>query len=206
MNADLFGVIAVVGFGLAVVFAVAAAAYGVTHHVREVRDELTGRAAARAIEELRSGHRAMSAAASAASGGRVPGVQSGSLQVRHGATSIPLTAEAPTAVRESKAALSDDGAEGDSSEAGTTLLGAIGKKGVSESGTAAEEGTSELGTTLLAGKGSAPASEAGTTLLGAEEPATASEEHTTLLQGLVSAQGEPASEFVTARLGKKEGE
>lgn len=179
MNADLFGVIAVVGFGLAVVFAVAAAAYGVTHHVREVRDELTGRAAARAIEELRSGHRAMGAPVSAAPGGRAPGVQSGSLQVRHGATSIPLTAEAPTAVRESKAALGDDGAEGDSSEAGTTLL---------------------------AGKGSAPVSEAGTTLLGADEPATASEEHTTLLQGLASAQGEPASEFVTARLGKKEGE
>lgn len=195
MNADLFGVIAVVGFGLAVVFAVAAAAYGVTHHVREVRDELTGRAAARAIEELRSGHRAMGAPVSAAPGGRAPGVQSGSLQVRHGATSIPLTAEAPTAVRESKAALGDDGAEGDSSEAGTTLLGAI-----------AKEGVSELGTTLLAGKGSAPASEAGTTLLGAEEPATASEEHTTLLQGLASAQGEPASEFVTTRLGKKEGE
>ncbi|EEA91162.1 hypothetical protein [Collinsella stercoris] len=195
MNADLFGVIAVVGFGLAVVFAVAAAAYGVTHHVREVRDELTGRAAARAIEELRSGHRAMGAPVSAAPGGRAPGVQSGSLQVRHGATSIPLTAEAPTAVRESKAALGDDGAEGDSSEAGTTLLGAI-----------AKEGASELGTTLLAGKGSAPVSEAGTTLLGADEPATASEEHTTLLQGLASAQGEPASEFVTARLGKKEGE
>lgn len=195
MNADLFGVIAVVGFGLAVVFAVAAAAYGVTHHVREVRDELTGRAAARAIEELRSGHRAMGAPVSAAPGGRAPGVQSGSLQVRHGATSIPLTAEAPTAVRESKAALGDDGAEGDSSEAGTTLLGAITK-----------EGASELGTTLLAGKGSAPVSEAGTTLLGADEPATASEEHTTLLQGLASAQGEPASEFVTARLGKKEGE
>lgn len=156
MNADLFGVIAVVGFGLAVVFAVAAAAYGVTHHVREVRDELTGRAAARAIEELRSGHRAMGAPVSAAPGGRAPGVQSGSLQVRHGATSIPLTAEAPTAVRESKAALGDDGAEGDSSEAGTTLLGAI-----------AKEGASELGTTLLAGKGSAPVSEAGTTLLGA---------------------------------------
>lgn len=195
MNADLFGVIAVVGFGLAVVFAVAAAAYGVTHHVREVRDELTGRAAARAIEELRSGHRAMGAPVSAEPGGRAPGVQSGSLQVRHGATSIPLTAEAPTAVRESKAALGDDGAEGDSSEAGTTLLGAI-----------AKEGASELGTTLLAGKGSAPVSEAGTTLLGADEPATASEEHTTLLQGLASAQGEPASEFVTARLGKKEGE
>lgn len=195
MNADLFGVIAVVGFGLAVVFAVAAAAYGVTHHVREVRDELTGRAVARAIEELRSGHRAMGAPVSAAPGGRAPGVQSGSLQVRHGATSIPLTAEAPTAVRESKAALGDDGAEGDSSEAGTTLLGAI-----------AKEGASELGTTLLAGKGSAPVSEAGTTLLGADEPATASEEHTTLLQGLASAQGEPASEFVTARLGKKEGE
>lgn len=195
MNADLFGVIAVVGFGLAVVFAVAAAAYGVTHHVREVRDELTGRAAARAIEELRSGHRAMGAPVSAAPGGRAPGVQSGSLQVRHGATSIPLTAEAPTAVRESKAALGDDGAEGDSSEVGTTLLGAI-----------AKEGASELGTTLLAGKGSAPVSEAGTTLLGADEPATASEEHTTLLQGLASAQGEPASEFVTARLGKKEGE
>lgn len=195
MNADLFGVIAVVGFGLAVVFAVAAAAYGVTHHVREVRDELTGRAAARAIEELRSGHRAMGAPVSAAPGCRAPGVQSGSLQVRHGATSIPLTAEAPTAVRESKAALGDDGAEGDSSEAGTTLLGAI-----------AKEGASELGTTLLAGKGSAPVSEAGTTLLGADEPATASEERTTLLQGLASAQGEPASEFVTARLGKKEGE
>ena len=52
----------------------------------------------------------------------------------------------------SKAALGDDGAEGDSSEAGTTLLGAI-----------AKEGASELGTTLLAGKGSAPVSEAGTT-------------------------------------------
>ena len=88
-----------------------------------VRDELTGRAAARAIEELRSGHRAMRAAASAASGGRVPGVQSGSLQVRGtGPPPFRPTAEAPTAVRESKAALGDDGAEGDSSEAGTTLL------------------------------------------------------------------------------------
>lgn len=36
MAPEMFGVIAVIGFGLAAVLAIVAAAYGVTHHVRSV--------------------------------------------------------------------------------------------------------------------------------------------------------------------------
>ena len=55
MAPEMFGVIAVIGFGLAAVLAIVAAAYGVTHHVRSVHDELTGRAAQRAIDAMREG-------------------------------------------------------------------------------------------------------------------------------------------------------
>lgn len=55
MAPEMFGVIAVIGFGLAAVLVIVAAAYGVAHHVRSVHDELTGRAAQRAIDAMREG-------------------------------------------------------------------------------------------------------------------------------------------------------
>ena len=63
MAPEAFGVIAVIGFGLSAVLAIVAAAYGVTHHVRSVHDELTGRAAQRAIDAMREGRSSVPALA-----------------------------------------------------------------------------------------------------------------------------------------------
>lgn len=187
MHAETFGLMSVIGFGVSAVLAIAAAVYGVTHHVRAVHDELTGRAAARAIEAMRAGH--PSARIPFAPHGEVrPGVQSGSLHLRRasgtlGGASAEGGATAPTeprpaapsttpAAREPIAApavSAAPAAPGSSdSEAGTTLLGGAALHGASE-----PIASSEAGTTLLDGSAGhasvAVPSEDATTLLGNEE-------------------------------------
>lgn len=151
MHAETFGVMAVVGFSVSAVLAVVAAAYGATHHVRAVRDELTGRAAARAIEAMRTGS-APARIPFAPHGEVRPGVQSGSLHLRRvsGALAgssatgdLAAFAESPSAVptvREPAVApgapTASAAAGGPDSEAGTTLL-------------QVPEADSEAGTTLL---------------------------------------------------------
>lgn len=85
MSVDTFNAIAVAGYALAIVFALAAVVVYFTKHVHEVHDELTGRTARAAIEQLRAGgvHRSAGALAVAGSGGPTAGeVGSGSLHVR----------------------------------------------------------------------------------------------------------------------------
>lgn len=222
MHAETFGLMSVIGFGVSAVLAIAAAVYGVTHHVRAVRDELTGRAAARAIEAMRAGH--PSARIPFAPHGEVrPGVQSGSLHLRRasgtlGGASAEGGVTAPTeprpaapsttpAAREPVAApavSAAPAAPGSSdSEAGTTLL-----DGTSLNEDAAQpfleadaelppvpEVDSEAGTTLLDG----------TALHGASGPIASSEAGTTLLDGPAGhAPVAVPSEDATTLLGNEE--
>lgn len=189
MDANAFGTLEIAGYALAAVCAIAAVVVFFTQHIREVRDEMTGRAAVRAIEELRAGRtgvaRVLSAGKRGGAGQGVPGARhsagsartSGSLHVRMMADDAAetehmeeselgttlLRAEDPA----QQPASTGTGAAAEESEAGTTLLGG---KGPSD-----EEAPSEAGTTLL--KNDEP-SEAGTSLLGDDEP---SEAGTTLL-------------------------
>lgn len=147
MSADAYGLVATVGFALAAISAVATTIFFFLGHVRDARDELTGRTQQRALAELRAGSVARSRffAAGQTPYGRGLSAEegSGSLHVRSWASSEAATSPAP-------------------SEMGTTLL--------SEEGHAEPGATtgSEAGTTLLdaAQPTATPApSEAATTLL-----------------------------------------
>ncbi len=172
MSAQAFGLIEVVGYALAAVFAVAAGAYYATHHVREVRGELTGATARAAIQEMRErgvSRLAGGALATPGDGAAPSEVPSGSLHVRFfGTGGTGVTRKAVVA----------EGAAGQtqrtSSESGTTLLSDAAAP-PSESGTTllsdAAAPPSEYGTTLLSdAAGGAPDSESMTTLLGGERP------------------------------------
>ena len=85
MSAQTFAAIEAGGYALAAILLMATAIYFFTRHVLAVRDELTGRAARRAIEELRSGGISRPVADMARGGGRGPSdgaSESGSLHVR----------------------------------------------------------------------------------------------------------------------------
>lgn len=202
MAPEAFGVIAVIGFGLSAVLAIVATAYGVTHHVRSVHDELTGRAAQRAIDAMREGRSSVPALA-VQQGGRGD-VQSGSLRLRevnsrdHKSRDHKSFVASSTLSVASDATLQGEGAL--ESEAGTTLLDAVASSGGapnSEAGTtllssgvpsASFSIAAESETTLLAQDApcAAPAdgSESETTLLGTGAPSVAaSESETTLLSG-----------------------
>lgn len=197
MAPEAFGVIAVIGFGLSAVLAIVAAAYGVTHHVRSVHDELTGRAAQRAIDAMREGRSSVPALA-VQQGGRGD-VQSGSLRLRE----VNSRDHKSFVASSTLSVASDATLQGEralESEAGTTLLDAVASSGGapnSEAGTtllssgvpsASFSIAAESETTLLARDAPvvAPAdgSESETTLLGSGAPnAAASESDTTLLSG-----------------------
>lgn len=197
MAPEAFGVIAVIGFGLSAVLAIVVAAYGVTHHVRSVHDELTGRAAQRAIDAMREGHSSVPALA-VQQGGRGD-VQSGSLRLRE----VNSRDHKSFVASSTLSVASDATLQGEralESEAGTTLLDAVASSGGapnSEAGTtllssgvpsASFSIAAESETTLLAQDApcAAPAdgSESETTLLGTGAPSVAaSESETTLLSG-----------------------
>lgn len=180
MSAQTFAAIEVGGYALAAVLLMATVIYFFTRHVLAVRDEITGRAARRAIEELRSGGISRPVADMARGGGRGPSdgaSESGSLHVRFaGRTSSRMATTGARRTRGLKnspatGAVAQTGTTTSAttvapSESGTTLLTEV----PSESGTTllSSEAPSESGTTLLSPKDEAP-SESGTTLLGGGE-------------------------------------
>lgn len=179
MDANAFGALEIAGYAIAVVCAIAAAVVFFTQHISEVRDEMTGRAAARAIEELRAGRTGAARVPSAGKrgGGADRGVPGARRSVGSARTSGSLHVRM----------MADDAAETErmeESELGTTLLRAgdpAQRPAATGADAAAEE--SEAGTTLLDGGKFADEpddepSEAGTTLLGDDER---SEAGTTLL-------------------------
>lgn len=199
MAPETFGVIGVIGFGLSAVLAIVAAAYGVKRHVRSVHDELTGRAAQRAIDAMREGRGSVPALA--VQQGVRGDVQSGSPRLRevnsHDRKSFVASSTLSVA---SDVTLQCEGAL--ESEAGTTLLDTV-----ASSGCALD---SEAGTTLLSsGVSSASSSivpESETTLLAQDAPCAApangSESKTTLLS--TGAPSVVASESETTLLSGKE--
>ena len=197
MAPETFGVIAVIGFGFAAVLAIAAAMYGVTRHVRSVHDELTGRAAQRAIDAMREGR--SSVPALAVQQGVRGNVQTGSLRLRevNSRDRKPFAASSTLSVASDASSCGEEALE---SEAGTTSLDSVASSGAaldSEAGTTllsqGERGASsaipsEAETSLLAQGASHAApgveSESETTLLGSETShAVLSESETTLLSG-----------------------
>ncbi len=159
MSAQTFAAIEAGGYALAAILLMATAIYFFTRHVLAVRDELTGRAARRAIEELRSGGISRPVADMARGGGRGAS-ESGSLHVRFaGRTSSRRVTTGPRrtggmAAFQTTGSLTPTGSTlataAAPSEAGTTLLSV--------------DAPSEAGTTLLSSADDAP-SESGTTLL-----------------------------------------
>lgn len=159
MSAQTFAAIEAGGYALAAILLMATAIYFFTRHVLAVRDELTGRAARRAIEELRSGGISRPVADMARGGGRGAS-ESGSLHVRFaGRTSSRRATTGPRrtggmAAFQTTGSLTPTGSTlataAVPSEAGTTLLSV--------------DAPSEAGTTLLSSADDAP-SESGTTLL-----------------------------------------
>ena len=160
MSAEMFGALEAGGYALAALCAIAAIVVFFTQDIRAVRDEMTGRAAERAIEEMRAGKSGTFRAVSGGRSGKGAKAQarglssartSGSLHVRfaangEGETDEGTDATAPVA----------------ESEQGTTLLSA--------SPADASSPSSEAGTTFLEADISVSApSEAGTTLLGKGE-------------------------------------
>ncbi len=178
MDANAFGALEIAGYAIAIVCAIAAAVVFFTQHIREVRDEMTGRAAARAIEELRAGR---TGAARVPSAGKRGGADRGVPGARRSVGSARTSGSLHVRM------MADDAAETErmeESELGTTLLRAgdpTQRPAATGADAAAEE--SEAGTTLLDGGKFADEpddepSEAGTTLLGDDER---SEAGTTLL-------------------------
>ena len=173
MSAQTFAAIEAGGYAVAAILLMVTVIYFFTRRVSAVRDELTGRAARKVIEELRAGGAARPISGARGASGNAS--ESGSLHVRFaGRTSSRMgtigarrtrglgNAPATGAVAQTGAA----DATVAPSESGTTLL----TEGPSEAGTTllSSEAPSELGTTLLSSAGDEP-SESGTTLLGGGE-------------------------------------
>ena len=177
MSAEMFGALEAGGYALAALCAIAAIVVFFTQDIRAVRDEMTGRAAERAIEEMRAGKSGTFRAVSGGRSGKGAKAQarglssartSGSLHVRfaangEGETDEGMDATAPVAESEQGTTLlSSTETNPAASEQGTTLLSASPADALSPS--------SEAGTTLLEADISVSApSEAGTTLLGKGE-------------------------------------
>lgn len=136
MDAEAFGVVAVVGYVFAAIFAVIAVILFFTLRIRSVRDDLTGRTAERAIADLREGRgsrsrffggeeRGSAARSGAKSRVSVKG-DSGSLKLRrHSSGEEPSDATGATgAVVEDFALTTAIGGEAaPGAEGSTTLLG-----------------------------------------------------------------------------------
>lgn len=135
MDAEAFGVVAVVGYVFAAIFAVIAVILFFTLHIRSVRDDLTGRTAERAIADLREGRgnrsrffggeeRGSAARSGAKSRVSVKG-DSGILKLRrHSSGEEPADATGATgAVVEDFALTTAIGADAPEAEGSTTLLG-----------------------------------------------------------------------------------
>ena len=109
-----FSIVAVAGFSLAAVLAAGAVVMFFALHVKEVRDELTGKTAARSIAEIRSRAKTRK---------RCAGVSSGDLSDFADAEAWRDTAELPDDAR-GAAAVEDEGATTflSDDEGGTTVL------------------------------------------------------------------------------------
>lgn len=193
MGAETYGMIATAGYALALALAAAAIVMFFVLHIREVRDELTGKSARRAIEEMREGRRGTIRVAGAAAvgasgaGTAVPGEGSGSLHVREvaargektGATGRRRSGRTGSTVASrphagTTASVGAPAPAAAASEAGTTLL-SKGAGAHEDPAAASAPGDSEAGTTLLSGD--APAGTASV----ADAPGDGSEAGTTLL-------------------------
>ena len=134
MSVQAFGMVEMVGYAVAVVLAIAAVAYFVTHHIREVRGELTGATARAAIQEMREEGVSRFAAGALATpswrGGALGSAEapSGSLHVRFfGRRTTGMTdAQAEEPSSESDTTLLSQAADASGSESMTTLLGGEG--------------------------------------------------------------------------------
>ena len=180
MSAQTFAAIEAGGYAVAAVLLMVTVIYFFTRRVSAVRDELTGRAARKAIEELRAGGSSRPSGRAARGRGQDASgsaLESGSLHVRFaGRTSSRMATtgarrtrglkDSPTTRAVAQTETTTSAAAVAPSESGTTLLA---------------EAPSELGTTLLSPADEAP-SESGTTLLSPADEAL-SESGTTLLGG-----------------------
>lgn len=195
MSAEAWGILAVVGYSLAGVLAVIALIWFFTQNIRQVRSDLTGRTAQRAIAELRSGEGNRSrffggedrgAAARVAGALGVEGgdeSESGNLKLRFFSSHKGSTGKTG---RTKSGHLKSGSLFG----SGKLQKGHTGQVvAPAASGEAAEANASESSTTLLGvGQTGETASmeeaEGSTTLLGAQQPAASaasSESSTTLL-------------------------
>lgn len=166
MSEQAFGMVEMAGYALAVVLVVAAIVYFVTHHIREVRGELTGATARAAIQEMREkGVSHLAAAALATPGEGSPGsteAPSGTLHVRF--FGRRTTGMAGTAGKGGTGVQALDAP----SEAGTTLLEDVAVEPGCKTGERIVQDSSEAGTVLLH-SGDSMDSESMTTLLGGED-------------------------------------
>lgn len=168
MSVQAFGMVEMVGYAVAVVLAIAAVAYFVTHHVREVRGELTGATARAAIQEMREEGVSRFAAGALATpswrGGALGFAEapSGSLHVRFfGRRTTGMTgAQAEEPPSESDTTLLEDVPEMPKGQARTRATETVPAQ--------APKAPSESDTTLLSQAAGAPGSESMTTLLGGE--------------------------------------
>lgn len=177
MTAEAFGMMATVGYALAAVFAALSVAIYITQHIKQVRDDLTGRTAERAIARLRDGSASRSrffggesraASSKDAAARRAPGEGSGSLRLRRVDVGAP---EKPTgAVAAEEAAttmLSSSGTDAiGEAESATTLLSPA-ADATAEGGEKAPETPAATGE--ASGRANDEGSEAATTLLSAAE-------------------------------------
>ena len=178
-----FDIVAVVGFSLAAVLAACAVVMFFALRIKDVRDELTGKTAARSIAEIRSRAKTRKHSASQAAQrlGWSAGVSSGDLSDFADAEAWRDTAEFPDGAH-AASALDDEGATTflSDDEGGTTVLAGDGWQAVKRNAGAGSDGPSGEpqdddgddgfdgpATTLLAGDGPA------TTLL-SQDDATAS--------------------------------
>ena len=173
MDAASWGLVATVGYVLAAAFAVVSVILFFTLHIRNVRDDLTGRTAQRALADLREGRGSRSrffggdergVAVRGGAKGSADAEGSGSLKLRRfsskeetlgdtGATgAVAEDTQGTTMLGNDKTTNSLAGAEGS-----TTLIGPT--------------GGDDVGTTMLGTSGNDNEGEAGTTLLGEQKEA-----------------------------------
>lgn len=135
MNAETFGLIAVIGYSLAGVFAVVSVIIFVTQHIRQVRNDLTGRTAARAIAQLRAGEGARTHVSEwnalkeqrKRGGGEGSAHESGSLKLRRisskkASTTTPMSAAEASTTYLSDAQKASTTTPMNAAEASTTYL------------------------------------------------------------------------------------
>ena len=197
MDAEAFGVVAVVGYVFAAIFAAVAVILFFTLHIRSVRDDLTGRTAERAIADLREGRgnrsrffggeeRGSAARSGAKSRVSVKG-DSGSLKLRrHSSGEEPSDATGATgAVVEDFALTTAIGGDGAPEPEGSTTL--LGDEAAAGARTASDAAPARIPRAAAPDEGASA-----TTMLGAADAAATDEgASATTLLGSSAADGAP---------------